>query len=806
MTTHCKTSWPISRALLSSALVASALMIGTAAASPVSAESIWPGLRGPNHDGSVEAELFKGESVALELGWKVGLGSGYSAVVVADGRVFTQFADGDADYLGAFDTESGAEIWRYRFADTYKGHDGSHDGPISTPWIEGDTVFGLGPYGELFALSVSDGKERWTTHLNKDHGAPKPHYGFTSSPVVADGVVVLQLGGGEGKSVAGFNAADGELLWTVGDDKIDYQSPVLVELGGVRQVISAGPGAVLGIAPADGTVLWSFEHGGDGSAMGGGSIIPVPAGDDRIFLAHQFEASTMLQVKKDGDAWQVEALWSSDTLKRSYVQPVVHDGYVYGISGRILTCIDAATGERKWRSRAPGDGFPTRVGDHLVIITKPGSLHVADASPEGYSELASLDLFEDHSWSAVAFAEGRLFARSMGHLARVDVTGTGSERAAAEAPSWVAGTAFGAFLDKVAAADDKKAVVDGFLAEQSSFPIVEPSGAVHFLYRGEAEDVGIVGDMIGFRREDPMSRVPGTDLFYYSAYLEPDAAVAYGFLPDYAGEAVPDPRNGQGEVGLFGPVSWFSMPAYRSADYLGEAAEARRGKLETVEWESPTYEGKKQTVQVYLPAGYGNGDARYPVVYVQNGKEALEAGSYQAALDNLIGDSVAPLIAVFIDPPAGPRRGPDPNYPKMLTEEIVPKIDSTYRTVAGRMGRAAVGAGGGADVAYTVSFNFPDLFGKVGGQGLSLLDPNVLTSIVPSAAERPYVLYQEWGTYHLRSPHEAWDMAESNRAIRVDLREKGYRPAGGEVPEGYGWQCWRNRTDAMLSALFPNPG
>ena len=782
------------------------------ASGPLSA-STWPGLRGPNHDGSIDAQLFGGESASLEIGWKVDLGSGYSAVVVADGKVLTQFADGDADYLGAFDAASGAELWRYRFADTYVGHDGSHDGPIATPWVDGERVYGLGPFGELFAVALADGKELWKTHLVKDHEATKPHYGFTSSPVAADGVVVVQIGAGEGKSVAGFKATTGELLWTAGDDAINYQSAILMEVGGVNQVVSAGAANVVGIAPTDGTVLWSFAHGGDESAMGGGSLIPVPAGDGRLFLANKSDASTMLQIEKGSDGYAVKELWSNGSLKQSYVQPVVHNGYIYGISGRILTCVDAATGERKWRSRAPGDGFPTRVGDHLVIITKPGSLHVVDASPEGFSEAASLELFEDHSWSAVAFADGHLFARSMAQLARIDVAGQGTEVAAADpeaAASWLGGTHFGAFLRDVEAAEDKKAVVDAFMASQKSFPIVEASGAVHFVYRGASEDVGIVGDMVGFRREDPMTRVPGTDLFHYSILLEPGAAVAYGFLPDYEGNATgnasADPLNEQKESSLFGEVSWFSMPAFETADYLGEADEASRGRLDTVEWESAAYEGAKQSVQVYVPVGYDGGEARYPVIYVQGGQGALENG-YQAALDNLIADGdMAPVLAVFVSPSGDPRRGPDPNYPKMLTEELIPKIDATYRTVAERMGRASVGTGRGANPAFMIAFNHGDLFGKVGGQSLTLLDPQPLLDVVGPAADRPFVIYQEWGTYHLRSPHEAWDMAESNRRIWQELRAKGHRPAGGEVPEGFGWQCWKHRTDDMLGALFPAGG
>ncbi len=773
------------------------------AAGSVAAETAWPGFRGPSHDGSVGSQLFEGDSRALAIGWKVALGSGYSALAVGEGRVYAMFADGDSDYLGAFDSESGDELWRYRIAETYAGHDGSHDGPISTPVIADGRIYGLGPYGHLFAVDA-EGKEAWATHLVDDHKATKPHYGFTSSPVFADGMLAVQIGGGEGRSIAGFKAENGELVWTLGDDAINYHSPVLATLGGEKQVISAGRNTVLGIEPTTGKVLWSYDHEGDESAMGGETIVPIPAGDDRLLLLNKFESSVMLKVGKKADAYEISELWSSDTIKRTYVQPVIHDGYIYGMTGRIFTCVDAATGERKWRSREPGDGFPTLVGNHIVMMTKPGTLHVIEASPEAYKEVAQIELFDEHSWSEVAFADGHLFARSMGHLARIDPAQ--AEDGGSAAASWIASTGFGAFLAGLDGAEDRKAAVDAFMAEQKSFPIIEPSaGAVHFVYRGEASDVGIVGDMIGFRREDPMTHVPGTDLFYYSTQLEPDAAVSYGFLPDY-GEPIPDPLNDRANGGLFGEVSWFSMPAWQSGDFFGEAS--AKGRLETVEWESKIIEGPR-SVQVYLPAGYdADEDRRYPVAYIHGGKEALEQGSAQAALDNLIGESVAPLIAVFVLPAEGEegRRGPGPEYGEIVAKELVPMIDEKFRTLDDRMSRASVGTGGAAGTALMVAFGNTDLFGKVASQSATLMTPDRVAGMLKPADELAMVIYQEWGTYHLRSPHEAWDMADGNRKLWSILRDHGYRPTGGEVPEGFGWAFWKARTDELLTNLFPNQG
>jgi len=764
----------------------------------------WPGFRGPNSDGTVpDAKLFDGKKSTLQLDWKRRLGSGYSAVAVGDGRVVTMFAEESSDILAAFETETGDVAWRYRVGEVHKGHDGSHDGPISTPLMAGGRVFGLSAWGRLFAVNATTGKEVWATHLVDDLGSTKPYYGFTTSPLMADGVLVVEIGAKEGKAIAGLDPDDGKLLWIVGDDKIEYHSPIVATLDGRRQVLAAGQNNIYGIDAKSGEVLWSYEHGGDERAMGGLAIVPVPAGEGRVFLMNKIDSSVMLSVTRKGDEYEISELWSGNGIKQSYVVPVYHDGYIYGMSNRIFVCLDAATGDIAWRSREPGDGFPTLVGDDLVIITKPGSLHVAKASPEGYKELARLDLFEEHSWSEVAYADGHLYARSMAQLARIH---PGGEQAAASSATTAMTTAFDRFLAEAEASADKTAVVDAFLSRQDTFPIVEDTGVVHFVYRGEAEDVGIVGDMVGFRREDPMTRLDGTDLFYYTTQLEPDAAVTYGFIVDFD-EPVADPNNPSEGKGLFGEVSWLAMPAWQEPDFLDEADASRQGRLESLEWESEAREGQKRTAEVYLPAGYDpDVDLRYPVIYVHNGKEALEDGRMKNALDHLSGTSVAPLIAVFVIPDEeDPRKDLNDmeSYSEMVVNELVPAVDARFPTIDDPMARGVVGAGRGANIALYLAFKHPELFRRVGGQSATMGAEEFEEELARGASDQPLVIYLDWGTYHLRSPHEAWDLAVENRKLWTELREAGYRPAGGEVPEGYGWACWNGHTEKLLASLFP---
>ena len=112
-----------------------------------------------------------------------------------------------------------------------------------------------------------------------------------------------------------------------------------------------------------------------------------------------------------------------------------------------------------WRSCPPGDGFLVLVDNHLVLLTKDGSLHVIKATPAQYAEVASIQLFDDVVWTPPSFADGHVYARSQSELARVDVlsmarltdAGTNPTTAVAD----VAGGRFERFLQEVSAAPDK---------------------------------------------------------------------------------------------------------------------------------------------------------------------------------------------------------------------------------------------------------------------------------------------------------------------------------------------------------------
>ncbi|MHC4993403.1 MAG: outer membrane protein assembly factor BamB family protein, partial [Planctomycetota bacterium] len=263
------------------------------ACGPVTADD-WGSWRGPDQNGAIEAPgLFREGPFALQTLWSRTLGSGYAGISVADGVVVTMYAEGAADLLAAFDAGTGEERWRFELGEMYRGHDGGHDGPPSTPVVAGDAVYALGADGRLIAVTLADGRVRWSVSLAELLDAPAPFWGFTTTPLVVDDVVIVQAGGSGARSVAAFDVRDGALRWTAGRGVVDYRSPVCAELNGRRQAIVCTIDGASGLDPTTGAVLWTVPIATRMSAT------PLVIGTDRVLLPGQ-SGAVLLHVPADG--------------------------------------------------------------------------------------------------------------------------------------------------------------------------------------------------------------------------------------------------------------------------------------------------------------------------------------------------------------------------------------------------------------------------------------------------------------------------------------------------------------------------
>jgi enterochelin esterase-like enzyme len=217
-------------------------------------------------------------------------------------------------------------------------------------------------------------------------------------------------------------------------------------------------------------------------------------------------------------------------------------------------------------------------------------------------------------------------------------------------------------------------------------------------------------------------------------------------------------------------------------------------------------------VRVYVPAGVEKGRLPLPLALVLDGDGAREKGLLPRSLDNLIPSRVAPVLVAFVSRPEwGEKPPPDEEtedaVANLLAHDVAPFLERRYGTDPSPHRRALVGTGFAAWRAAYSAFRHPTVFGALGLQSLSMLDTDqdLLEKQVRTALQVPLRLYLDWGRYDRRGTREAWDMRRANQRFDAFLRGRGYRPAGGEVPEGAGWAGWRNRTDRVFEALFPAP-
>jgi enterochelin esterase-like enzyme/outer membrane protein assembly factor BamB len=781
--------------------VASSLIL---LALPAAAATEWPGFRGPAHGGPALAGALPADQLGLEVAWQKTLGSGYSSIAIKNGRAVTLFTSGADDVLAAFDLKTGAEAWRLKLDEKYGGHDGSDDGPISTPAIDGGTVYALGPRGALIAADLASGREIWRHQLDESN-ASVPFYGFTASPLIAGDLLILPTGG-KGHAVTAFDKVKGKVRWTREDDSVAYQSAFATQLAGREQVVAVTDQWLLGLDAGDGKVLWKQQLA-EGNVREE-SAHATPAGKDRL-LVDLNGNSKMYQIEAAAGGFAAKELWQSQAFANTLALPVYQDGHLYGFTGRFLTAVDAADGKIKWRSRPPGGQNLSLIDGALAVVDAEGNLVIAAADPREYRELARVKALDRGDYAAAAFAEDTFVVRNLSQIAAVrTVRGRATPAVAAAAPAPEAKGAFGRFLVQVEAAPKAKrqAMVDDYFKNVPAGPVIEADGTVHIVYRGAAKDVGVAGGIVPPDLPDAALRhLDGTDLFYHAVSLDPAGTFEYALAIDYTDPA-PDPANAVQFSDGFQAFSVLRLPGSPSVAHLdAPAADAPKGELLNLDFKSEVLSNTRR-VGIYLPNGYGAAEGKFPLLVVNHGDRALRAGLYVNSLDNLIAQGkMAPVVAVFVPRGAGPEyAGPqNTNYVRFLTEELLPFVDRHYKTDPGQRALIGVGSAGVASAyAWTKA---PKEFGKVAIQSFYLSNEAFREEFFKELAERPAggQAFVEWSRQDYDIARAQIDAKADSKLLIAKLKERGIDVQEIESAGSANWSRWRTYTGVLLPRLFP---
>ncbi len=372
----------------------------------------WPHWRGPDYDGvSKETDWDPTALNNLKIAWEAEIGTGFSAVSVADGRAYTiGNINKDTDVVYCFDAATGKQQWTYQYPEPltpnlYEG------GCNASPTILDGKVYTLSKTGKAFCLDAKTGAEIWKRKLPYE----KPDWGFSGSPVIVDDLVIFNVG----DAGVALKKADGTVAWKSADEKAGYATAMPFQRNNKKYVAMFCSKEIKIIVAETGHVAMSHKWD---TNYGVNAADPIISGDEMLITSGYGKGATLLKITDDG----LEEVWKNKNMRSQMSGPVLVDGYLYGMDDKQLACVEWATGEQKWTERAPKQGAVCAAAGKIIVLGEKGDLSIIEASPEGYKVLSSAQVLSDKCWTMPIMVNGHIYARNavkrgMDKLVCVDV-------------------------------------------------------------------------------------------------------------------------------------------------------------------------------------------------------------------------------------------------------------------------------------------------------------------------------------------------------------------------------------------------
>jgi outer membrane protein assembly factor BamB len=398
----------------------------------------WPQFRGPDRTGiSKETGLLKAwPKDGPPMAWKIsGLGGGYSAPSIANGRIFGMSYRGGNEIVWTLNEKDGKEEWATTIAPASKdiGSPGN-EGPRCTPTVDGDLVYALGTAGDLVCLKVADGKEVWHKNLEKDFGGRfMARWGYCESPLI-DGDKLIISPGAKDAAVVALDKNTGNVIWKgAAPDgyKAGYASSITIEAAGHKQYVAFLEGGLAGFDAATGKLLWRFKGGSNRVAN---AAMPIFS-DDCVFAASAYGGGGALaQLSSDGNGGvKVKEVYATKKMQNHHGGVILYQGDLYGSNGGNegghLICLDFKTGDVKWDERDDkqhkvAKGATTLADGRLYYRQEDGTMTLIEPTPKEYIEHGRFDQPDrsrSKAWSYPVVANGKLYLRDQDVLFCYDI-------------------------------------------------------------------------------------------------------------------------------------------------------------------------------------------------------------------------------------------------------------------------------------------------------------------------------------------------------------------------------------------------
>ena len=405
----------------------------------VASANDWPGFGGPDRTFQCDTKLSVTPSAASpSMVWRRELGDGLSGIVVADEIAYATYlccySESEKalpesqrttrEAIVAMDRLTGKTQWEFQYdagwLEEQEAFGGRVRSPQATPLVVGDRLITIGFTGIIYCFDRHTGAVVWTKNLPKEFHATPVQFGFSASPIMHKGQLLVLVGGQAGGLVS-LDMADGHRRWSVPCDEASYATPMVVTLAGIDQCVFVTLNQIVGVNAETGGELWKFDM-----PQSGLTNVPTPlwTGGNRIVVSGQGIGGTLeLRIVRDGDDWEVEKGW----LGRSqffYCNWIAHQGVILGCNGDLLLALSQRDGKLLGRWRGFAESNLVRSGEKLFVIDGDGVLSILRFSTDKLDLLSRHRLFDERSWTPPALVDDCLYCRAGHDVACVAILGT----------------------------------------------------------------------------------------------------------------------------------------------------------------------------------------------------------------------------------------------------------------------------------------------------------------------------------------------------------------------------------------------
>ena len=359
----------------------------------------------------------------------------------------------------------------------------------------------------------------------------------------------------------------------------------------------------------------------------------------------------------------------------------------------------------------------------------------------------------------------------------------------------------------------REEIVNKYLSNIGTTPIIEGKDKVHFIWFGEADSVKIQGDLQrGWSTPEKLITIDCGDFdFFYISYILPsDAQIEYQFLVN--DEIALDMSNPNVEKNFeYGDRNLLQMPYFESSEVSSYRKEVNKGRIESRIFKSKNVEFSDRKLAFYLPTGYNKNNS-YPVLLVNDGNIKLYTTPFKNIVDNLIYEKkIEPIIIVFV--PCMERDKEycfqDFAYSQIIAKEMVPFIKKNYSTAQTADKWGIMGSSKGGSISMVTGFLYSDIIANVGAQGgagggILICNANsALTNYLKKKERYPLRnIFASVGTYDLEFPNRGIVLLDNARIFHEKLDSLEIEHVYKEFNDGHRDSNWNESIDDILIQFF----